>query len=148
MTSCAGCLPAPFSSHKHIDLLCQQLHQSEHDEAWLQDFNQEVLTTLTSQNVTVNRQRLPKSRRPVSARYFGGDWGSLSDFMAKENLGGSYDIILSAETIYNVDTQQQLFDCIKQVTVSATPVCASLLPILYSHYCPSILFPFSSMPMH
>ena len=95
-----------------------------HWYCWLQDFNQEVLTTLTSQNVTANRQRLPKSRRPVSARYFGGDWGSLSDFMASENLGGSYDIILSAETIYNVDTQQQLFDCIKQVTACATSLCA------------------------
>ena len=82
-----------------------------------QDFNQEVLTSLTSQNVTANRQRLPKSRRPVSARYFGGDWGTLGSLMASENLGGSYDMILSAETIYNLESQQQLFDCIKQVSM-------------------------------
>lgn len=87
-----------------------------------QDFNQEVLTSLTSQNVTANRQRLPKSRRPVSARYFGGDWGTLGSLMASENLGGSYDMILSAETIYNLESQQQLFNCIKQAIKPPTGV--------------------------
>lgn len=93
----------------------------------LQDFNKEVLTTLTSQNVTANRQRLPKSRRPVSARYFCGDWSSLGSLLASENLGGTYDMIISAETIYSLESQQQLFDCIKQVrlpriaTTSGTP---------------------------
>lgn len=96
-----------------------------------QDFNQEVLTALTSQNVTANRKRLPKSRRPVSARYFGGDWGSLGTLMASENLGGSYDMILSAETIYSLESQQQLFDCIKQVSVSVSGIASlcSWLPV-------------------
>lgn len=83
----------------------------------VQDFNKEVLTALTGQNVTANRQRLPKSRRPVSARFFGGDWSTLGSLMASQNLGGSYDIILSAETIYSPESQQQLFDCIKQVCI-------------------------------
>ena len=83
----------------------------------VQDFNKEVLTALTGQNVTANRQRLPKSRRPVSARFFGGDWSTLGSLMASQNLGGSYDIILSAETIYSSESQQQLFDCIKQVRI-------------------------------
>ena len=39
--------------------------------------------------------------------------------MASENLGGSYDMILSAETIYNLESQQQLFDCIKQVSMQS-----------------------------
>ncbi len=91
----------------------------QNTKCYFQDFNQEVLTSLTSQNVTANRQRLPKSRRPVSARYFGGDWGTLGSLMASENLGGSYDIILSAETIYNLESQQQLFDCIKQVSMQS-----------------------------
>jgi hypothetical protein len=30
-------------------------------------------------------------------------------------MGGYYDIILTAETIYNEDSQQRLLDCIKQV---------------------------------
>lgn len=77
-----------------------------------------MLTALTSQNVTANRQRLPKSRRPVSARYFGGEWSSLGSLMASENLGGTYDMIISAETIYSLESQQQLFDCIKQVSLS------------------------------
>ena len=84
----------------------------------LQDFNKEVLTSLTGQNVTANRQRLPKSRRPVSARFFGGDWSTLGSLLAKQNLGGSYDMILSAETIYSPESQQQLFDCIKQVCLA------------------------------
>ena len=84
----------------------------------LQDFNKEVLTALTSQNVAANRQRLPKSRRPVSARYFGGDWSSLGSLMASENLGGTYDMIISAETIYSLESQEQLFNCIKQVRLA------------------------------
>lgn len=92
---------------------------------YLQDFNKEVLTALTSQNVSVNRQRLPKSRRPVSARYFGGEWSSLGSLMASENLGGTYDMIISAETIYNLESQQQLFNCIKQVILSCVAMKSS-----------------------
>ncbi|KAL3152167.1 hypothetical protein ABBQ32_001259 [Trebouxia sp. C0010 RCD-2024] len=86
------------------------------------DFNKEVLTALTSQNVTANRQRLPKSRRPVSARYFCGDWSSLGSLLASENLGGTYDIIISAETIYSLESQQQLFHCIKQAIKPPTGI--------------------------
>ncbi len=117
---------------------------NQHTKCCFQDFNSEVLTSLTSQNVTANRQRLPKSRRPVSARYFGGDWGTLGSLMASENLGGSYDIILSAETIYNLESQQQLFDCIKQVSmqslhnvfssvVNLSVIRAAAYPILICH---------------
>lgn len=91
-------------------------------EVHFQDFNKEVLTALTSQNVTANRQRLPKSRRPVSARYFGGEWSSLGSLLASENLGGTYDMIISAETIYSLESQQQLFNCIKQAIKPPTGV--------------------------
>ena len=37
--------------------------------------------------------------------------------MASENLGGTYDMIISAETIYSLESQQQLINCIKQVSL-------------------------------
>ena len=50
--------------------------------------------------------------------------------MASENLGGSYDIILSAETIYNLESQQQLLDCIKQVSTLLPATCLTCCTML------------------
>ena len=47
-----------------------------------------------------------------------GSWATLPQLLEKEGLLGGYDIILSAETIYSMDSQRQLLACIKQVWVS------------------------------
>lgn len=39
----------------------------------------------------------------------------LPDLLDSRGLLGSYDIILAAETIYNLDSQKQLLHCIKKV---------------------------------
>lgn len=44
-----------------------------------------------------------------------GDWAAVGQLLASQGMGGYYDIILTAETIYNEDSQQRLLDCIKQV---------------------------------
>jgi hypothetical protein len=44
-----------------------------------------------------------------------GDWASVGQLLSSQGMGGFYDIILTAETIYNEDSQQRLLDCVKQV---------------------------------
>jgi hypothetical protein len=44
-----------------------------------------------------------------------GDWAAVGQLLSSQGMGGYYDIILTAETIYNEDSQQRLLDCIKQV---------------------------------
>lgn len=46
-----------------------------------------------------------------------GDWETAGSMLAKHGLGGYYDIILTAETIYNQEGQERLLGCIKQVTM-------------------------------
>lgn len=45
-----------------------------------------------------------------------GDWAAVGQLLASQGMGGYYDVILTAETIYNEDSQQRLLDCIKQVS--------------------------------
>jgi hypothetical protein len=58
-----------------------------------------------------------------------GDWAAVGQLLASQGMGGYYDIILTAETIYNEDSQQRLLDCIKQVgplrCMPAACVCAA-----------------------
>lgn len=44
-----------------------------------------------------------------------GDWEAVGHMMAMHGLGGYYDIILTAETIYSRESQARLLSCIKQV---------------------------------
>lgn len=44
-----------------------------------------------------------------------GDWASLPKALQLQGLLAGYDCILSAETIYSLDSQQSLLHCIKQV---------------------------------
>lgn len=51
-----------------------------------------------------------------------GDWTGLPCLLEKEGLLGTYDVILSAETVYNLDSQRHLLKCIKQVHYPSTCV--------------------------
>jgi len=46
-----------------------------------------------------------------------GDWAAVGQLLSIQGMGGFYDIILTAETIYNEESQQRLLSCIKQVRV-------------------------------
>ena len=48
---------------------------------------------------------------------FAGDWALLPEFVHSKGVVGGYDIILAAETIYSPDSQEQLLQCIKKVTI-------------------------------
>eukprot|EP00884_Botryococcus_braunii_P011875 jgi/Botrbrau1/20689/Bobra.0058s0019.1 len=49
------------------------------------------------------------------ARFFSGSWGSLPALLTTKGLEGSYDLVLSAETIYSEASQGDLLDCIVQL---------------------------------
>lgn len=80
-----------------------------------QDFNEEVLQSLTIPNVMRNLQCLPAACHAGSPRYFAGDWLGVGGLLTRMHMGGYYDIILTSETLYSLESQEALLECIKQV---------------------------------
>ncbi|GAB4818881.1 hypothetical protein N2152v2_005927 [Parachlorella kessleri] len=115
-------------------------------EVHFQDYNREVVQTVTIPNVAANwaawQFRYPSSRSSAAgrlpagpaagsseetmtavqtgeaagsnpmARYFSGDWGALADLLEQRGLAGTYDVVLSAETIYSLSSMRSLYECI------------------------------------
>ena len=93
-----------------------------------QDYNEEVLEHVTIPNILLNApgqrndQQRDTSRKSHpfhlvqnNCRFFSGDWGSLLDFINPSlNEEETYDIILSSETIYNMDSQKRLYHFIER----------------------------------
>ena len=50
------------------------------------------------------------------ARYFGGDWSQLGELLAAGGGAGSFDLVVSAETVYSPPSTRALLACIKQVS--------------------------------
>lgn len=67
-----------------------------------QDYNQEVLESLTLPNVLLNTEDLSK------CKFFHGDWSSLSSVVQTK-----FDIILTSETIYSVANYNKLMNVFK-----------------------------------
>lgn len=92
----------------------------------LQDYNREVLATLTIPNVHANlAARQQAGSAAASSRYWAGDWLSVGELLISHGLGAHYDVLLAAETIYSEASQEDLLECIKQVgPLPAWLVCA------------------------
>lgn len=81
-----------------------------------QDFNREVLTCLTIPSVMASLTQPLEPESDSAAlprtRFFYGDW---AEFAAKLKQAGEppYDIILTSETIYSLDSQPKLLRAIK-----------------------------------
>jgi len=65
-----------------------------------QDFNKEVLTNATMNNVVLNCEEKYKV-----SRFYSGDWKSFTVFNED-----TYDLILTSETIYNVKNYKKLIN--------------------------------------
>ncbi|KAK7110097.1 histidine protein methyltransferase 1 homolog [Littorina saxatilis] len=65
-----------------------------------QDFNQEVLEVYTMVNLVLNN--IDRS----SCAFFAGDWDSFASLA--DSVDNRYDLILTSETIYNVDSYPKL----------------------------------------
>mmetsp|Transcript_29020 Transcript_29020/g.64017 ORF Transcript_29020/g.64017 Transcript_29020/m.64017 type:complete len:307 (-) Transcript_29020:2360-3280(-) len=80
-----------------------------------QDYNKVVLTSLTIPNVTANLNSLAAGRPRPSCRFFSGDWLNIGEYLTSQGFGGYYDIILTSESVYSLESQRRLLECIKQV---------------------------------
>ena len=85
-----------------------------------QDYNEEVLKLFTIPNaaLSLNSQKLPivlsenwtlLETLENTCKFVSGDWSSASSILE----ASSYDVILTSETIYNIDRQQALYDLIR-----------------------------------
>ena len=93
-----------------------------------QDFNAEVLRFLTIPNLNANLSRdtqLSSFNSTICDKaevcFFAGDWSGIDKLLphvstdAKNNQGDGYDFILMAETVYSINSLQNLYDLIKKV---------------------------------
>lgn len=55
----------------------------------------------------------PPPLRP-RPRFFAGDWRAVGELLAAKGLAASYDLILTAETIYSPQGAARLLECIKR----------------------------------
>ena len=81
----------------------------------VQDFNREVLTALTIPTVAANVSRLPASQKRPVARFMAGSWAAMPAWLRSTGLANSFDIILTAETIYNSASSMDLYQTLTQV---------------------------------
>ncbi|KAG4919998.1 hypothetical protein JHK82_048957 [Glycine max] len=92
-----------------------------------QDFNAEVLRCLTIPNLKANLsgESQPSSSNSTicdeaEVRFFAGDWSGIDKLLphvttdAKHNQGDGYDFILMAETVYSINSLQNLYNLIKK----------------------------------
>ena len=96
-------------------------------EVHFQDYNDDVIEYVTIPNVLVNLAQQPKHCQSETAsfgllqtarkccRFFSGDWGSVVDFINPEQVNEMmYDVILTSETIYAVESHVKLYNFIKR----------------------------------
>lgn len=82
----------------------------------MQDYNGEVLSVLTIPSVQANVDRLPAQRHRGELRYFAGSWQALPAFLSASGFLRSYDIVLTAETVYDSTSSLQMYHCLLQVS--------------------------------
>ena len=96
-----------------------------------QDFNAEVLQFLTIPNVKVNLAResdKTETNTSPDVRFFSGDWSEIHQLLlpiyssdqqkaTEASSSDGYDVILMAETVYELSSLQSLYDLIKKVNV-------------------------------
>ncbi|CAG8452711.1 26615_t:CDS:2 [Dentiscutata erythropus] len=93
-----------------------------------QDYNEHVLKLVTMPNVLINTVLRPQSddiyeidiveeinclNQLKNSRFFKGDWNGLTNLLNLHSNQEKYDIILSSETIYNLNSIPKLYNVIK-----------------------------------
>ncbi len=80
-----------------------------------QDFNPEVLSYLTTPNLLINlvANKLPNIddvNQTIKSRcgFFSGDWSEFESLIEQSHTSHLYDIILTSETIYSMESQNKL----------------------------------------
>ncbi|KAJ6637141.1 Histidine protein methyltransferase 1 like [Pseudolycoriella hygida] len=73
------------------------------------DYNASILSTLTIENVLLN---FPETRAEIlnKCKFYAGDWSNLVESTDKDT---KYDVILTSETIYNLENYWKLLNVFK-----------------------------------
>ena len=82
-----------------------------------QDYNSEVIDRLTIPNVLLNAPRTEDDdgdQGLPECRFFSGDWGALNQLLPERH----YDLILTSETIYNLNDQQKLLSLLSRLPLT------------------------------
>ena len=101
-----------------------------------QDYNKEVLMSLTVPNILMNvaknvSQEFTEYTQVISkCTFFAGDWSNFDTILKQKPVVDKYDIILTSETIYSTESQHKLIK-IFQSSLSPTGV---VLLAAKSHY--------------
>ena len=75
-----------------------------------------MLEAVTARNAEANLAHLPAAARAGRrARYFAGGWEGLPALLHGAGLAGTYDAVLTAETLYCPGSQRALYEAILQV---------------------------------
>lgn len=99
-------------------------------EVDFQDYNEDVIEYVTIPNVLLNLEQMNKGKAGESDsriilnllqsahkryRFFFGDWGSVVNFINPELVEEKmYDVVLTSETIYSLDSHSKLYNFIKR----------------------------------
>lgn len=51
-----------------------------------------------------------------------GDWEGVGRLVTKQRSGATYDLVLSSETLYNLESQEILLNCLTQVGRYSQPL--------------------------
>ncbi|CAK1556386.1 unnamed protein product [Leptosia nina] len=80
--------------------------------AWLkkakvtfQDYNKEILEHVTIPNVLLNMEEEDNMKEIQRCTFYSGDWKLFNDMLSSEK---KYDVILTSETIYNLNNYDKL----------------------------------------
>ncbi|XP_065912852.1 histidine protein methyltransferase 1 homolog isoform X2 [Dysidea avara] len=113
---CGAGLPGIFAA----------LHGAEH--ATFQDYNPGVIHLITIPNILSN---IPATQSPVTT-FFAGDWSELVGVMnPSDDISLKYDLIVTSETIYCVESQPKLLEMMKK---HVKPVTGRVLVAGKCHY--------------
>ncbi len=102
---------------RHIIASCERARSVP--VCYAQDYNREVLTALTIPTVTANVKRVADSQHRPATRFLAGPWAFLPAWLESAGLIHSFDVVLTAETIYNTESSLQLYQCLVQVSSCA-----------------------------
>ncbi|XP_030383501.1 histidine protein methyltransferase 1 homolog isoform X2 [Scaptodrosophila lebanonensis] len=80
-----------------------------------QDYNKDVLEQITLPNVLLNLEQTTNAEKlkqlKTQTNFYAGDWAHFAELTDKME---KYNIILTSETIYNIENQQKLLDTLKK----------------------------------
>lgn len=82
-----------------------------------QDYNPEVVNYVTIPNVLLNT----RNRNEEKAKFYSGDWSMLPPILG-QGVHDRYDVILTSETIYSIESQPKLLSALKQLCCPVTGV--------------------------